>query len=254
MVAVGSLFGVITGVLRARKSGQDPARVLDLALWVLMAGLIGSRVNFVLTQYDWTGESKSVLNIIKVFFQFRQGGLVFYGGFLLAVVVGIIYLRVKKLNVWTYADLAAPSVALGIAFARIGCYLNSCCWGKVCSENFPFHVVFPEGSLPPATHRNVPLYPTQLISSLNALILYAALAFIYRRKRFEGQVFCLLGILYAPARFLIEILRDDTEPVFLGVFTQAQAVGLFIFPLSVVAYFVLRARGKRETVPAPAKG
>jgi phosphatidylglycerol:prolipoprotein diacylglycerol transferase len=252
MVALGALVGVLAGVLRAKKSGENPANVLDLALWVLIAGLIGSRINFLITVLDWTGESKSFLNVIKVFFQFRQGGLVFYGGLLLAIPTGIAYLRIKKLNVWRYADIAAPSVALGIAFARIGCYLNGCCWGRICSESFPFHVVFPKGSLPPATHINVPLIPSQFISSLNALILSLLLAFVYRRKKFEGQVFSLFGALYSLTRFLIEFLRDDTPSDFLGVFTQAQAVSLFLFPASLVLYFVLRARGSGETVSASA--
>ncbi len=248
MVASGSLVGVLIAVFRTKKSGENPANLLDLALWVLIAGLIGSRINFLITQENWTGESKSILNVIKIFFQFRQGGLVFYGGLLLAIPVGITYLTLKNLNVWKYADIAAPSIALGIAFARIGCYLNGCCWGKMCSERFPFHVAFPEGSYPADFyHRaDVPLYPTQFISSFNALTLFVVLSLVFRRRKFDGQVFCLLGILYALTRFLIEFLRNDTEPVLLGVFTQAQTVGMLLLPVSVVMYFVLRAKAKRE--------
>jgi phosphatidylglycerol:prolipoprotein diacylglycerol transferase len=249
LIAVGAAVGVLTGVYRAKRSGEKANDVLDLALWVLIAGLVGARVFYLISDMDWTGESKSFLNVIRVFFKFRGGGLVFYGGLLLAIAVGVVYLMVKRLNLWKFADIAAPSVAIGIAFARIGCYLNGCCWGKVCSEHFPFHVSFPEGSFAAIFYGkpNLPLYPTQLLSSLNAAILFVLLSVIYRRRKFDGEVFWLFIALYSVTRFSIEFLRGDNKPVFLGVLTVSQAVSLFLFPAAIVALFVLTARARRET-------
>jgi len=248
MVAIGAFAAVLTAAFRAKESDENPTHILDLALWVLIAGLVGARVFYLFSDMDWTGESKSLLNVTKVFFQFRQGGLVFYGGLLLAIPVGIVFLVRKKLSVWKFADIAAPSVAIGIAFARIGCYLNGCCWGKRCSVDFPFHVAFPEGSF--AAHcygkANVPLYPTQFISCLNAAILFVFLTIIYRRRRFDGQVFWLFIAMYSLTRFAIEFLRGDNQPVFRGVFTVSQAISLLLLPTSLVMLFVLWTRGKRK--------
>ena len=258
LVAIGTLVGVSLGVVRARKSGVKSTDVLDLALWVLIAGLVGARMFYLISEVDWTRESRSFLNVIKVFFKFRQGGLVFYGGLLLAIAVGIVYLVVKKLSVWKFADIAAPSVAIGIAFARIGCYMNGCCWGKPCPEGSPFRflcVAFPKGSLPAGFYgqANLPLYPTQFIHSINALMLFVVLSIIYWRKKFDGEVFWLFVAMYAVTRFSIEFLRGDNQPVFLGTFTVSQAVSLVLLPASLIALFVLRARARREaehTVPS----
>ncbi len=252
MIAIAAAVAILTGVFRARESGEKANDVLDLFLWVLIAGLVGARVFYLFSDMDWSGESKSLLNVIRVFFQFRQGGLVFYGGLLLAVAVGIAYLSAKKLNVWKFADIAAPSVAIGIAFARIGCYLNGCCWGKRCSVDFLFHVAFPEGSF--AAYRygaaNVPVYPTQLMSSLNAAILFVLLTIIYRRRRFDGEVFWLFIAMYSVTRFAIEFLRGDNPRIFLHTFTVSQAVSLVLLPASLVMLFVLRARAKRKAESA----
>ncbi len=247
MIAVGSLFAVLTGVSRAKQSGEKPENILDLALWVLIAGLLGARVFFLISDMDWTGQSTSLFGVIKAFFQFRQGGLVFYGGLLLAIPVGILYLKVRKLAVWKYADIVAPSIPLGIAFARVGCYLNACCFGKPCPLNFPFPVTFPEGSFPEMFYHkaNIPLYPTQFISSISALILFVVFSILHRRKKFDGQIFWLFCAAYAVTRFLIEFLRGDNQPVFFKTFTVSQGVGLFLLPTSLLMYFVFRARAKR---------
>jgi phosphatidylglycerol:prolipoprotein diacylglycerol transferase len=246
LTAIGALFAVLTAVARAKRSGENMTNVLDLALWVLIAGLIGSRIFYLTSYMHWTGKSQSFFGVIKAFFQFRQGGLVFYGGLLLAIPVGIIYLVVKRLNVWRYADIAAPSVAIGIAFARIGCYLNGCCWGKHCSVNFPFHVAFPADSLAADYGEGgIPLYPTQFISSINAAILFVVFALFYPRKKFDGQVFWLFCAAYAVTRFLIEFLRGDSLHVVFGTFTISQGVSLLLFPASLIMYFVLRAKAKR---------
>lgn len=247
MIAIGVAVAVLTGVFRARESGEKTNDVLDLALWVLIAGMVGARVFYLISDMDWTGESKSFLNVVKVFFQFRQGGLIFYGGLLLAIAVGIVYLVAKNLSVWKFADIVAPSVAIGIAFARIGCFLNGCCWGKRCPENFPFALIFPKGSLAASYGEGgVPLYPTQIISCVNATLLFVVFSIIYRRKRFDGQVFWLFVAAYAATRFSIEFLRGDNQPVFLNVFTVSQGVSLFLLPTSLLLLFVLRARAKRK--------
>ena len=249
MIAIAAAVAVLTGVFRAKESGEKTNDVLDLALWVLIAGMVGARILYMISDMDWTAESKSLLNVLKVFFQFRQGGLVFYGGLLLAIAVGIIYLVAKKLNVWKFADIGAPSVAIGIAFARVGCLLNGCCWGKRCPEDFPFALVFPKESLAASYGEGgVPLYPTQIMSSLNATILFVLLTIIYHRRRFDGEVFWLFVAMYAVTRFAIEFLRVNPR-LLLHTFSVSQGVSLFLLPPSLVMFFVLRARAKRKAEP-----
>jgi prolipoprotein diacylglyceryltransferase len=102
-------------------------RIRDLTLWIFLGGIIGARV-FYMWQY-WHEIEEPLFE----FFQFWRGGIVFYGsaiGGLLAALIGQRYLlRQFDISAWQLADLLAPSIAIGLAIGRIGCFLNGCCWG-----------------------------------------------------------------------------------------------------------------------------
>ncbi len=111
-----------------------------------------------------------------------------------------IYLRWKKLPVWKIADILAPSIALGSVFGRAGCLLNGCCYGRPC--DLPWAIQFPNGSaawdqqfhagLVGATGPSLPIHPTEIYDGLLNLILYVFLAWLFRRKKFDGQIFATL--------------------------------------------------------------
>src|SRR5438876_904817 len=102
-------------------------RVRDLVLWTFLGGILGARI-FYMVQYR-----DKVQNPLIEFFQFWNGGIVFYGSALGGVLVALLAHRylLRKFNVsaWHLADLLAPSIAIGLAIGRIGCFLNGCCWG-----------------------------------------------------------------------------------------------------------------------------
>jgi len=139
-------------------------------------------------------------------FMIHHGGLVFYGGLLGASLAGIIYIRVRQLPLWKVADILAPSIALGYVFGRIGCLLNGCCYGRICDQ--PWAIRFPSEH---GTHGQ-PVHPTQIYDSLLNLGLYLALAWLYRRKKFDGQVFAAYLMCYAVTRSFVEMFRGDYPP------------------------------------------
>jgi phosphatidylglycerol:prolipoprotein diacylglycerol transferase len=111
----------------------------------------------------------------------------------------------KKLPLWKVADILAPSVALGYVFGRVGCLLNGCCYGRACS--LPWAIRFPaDNPLNPPTH---PVHPTEVYESLLNLGLYAVLAWLFRRKKFDGQVFSVYLVSYALLRSFVEMFRGD---------------------------------------------
>ena len=132
---------------------------------------------------------------------------------------------------------------LGLFFGRIGCYLNGCCWGKRSSS--AWGVIFPRGSLPWRSQYDahliaraaeaLPVHPTQLYESVACLLIALFLFFYARpRKKKEGEVFALMLMLYAVARSVVEILRDDDRGVFLGGHlstSQLLSIPLFGFGL-----------------------
>jgi len=150
-------------------------------------------------------------------FMVWRGGLVYYGGLVGASLGFILYARLKKLPLWKGADILAPSIALGYVFGRIGCLMNGCCYGRVCE--LPWAIQFPNNPMHGtssmlrvwlgATDRSLPVHPTQIYESLLNLALYAGLAWLYRRKKFDGQVFATYLVCYAILRSFVEMFRGD---------------------------------------------
>jgi phosphatidylglycerol:prolipoprotein diacylglycerol transferase len=212
----------------------------------LFFALIGTRALFLFQhseEYSW-----------KVFRNW-QSGFVLYGGLITGIAAGILYIKMRGFSVAQIADLCAPSIMLALAFGRIGCFLNGCCHGKVCN-GFP-GVSFPPDS--PAARwqhkgwneRSDPVHPTQLYETAAALAFFFFLSWLYKKKRkAQGEVFLVMGMLYGAWRFLIEFMRGDERPQWLGELSYSQVVSLVIFGVAGVWLFLLRSRPPSEE-PAP---
>jgi phosphatidylglycerol:prolipoprotein diacylglycerol transferase len=169
----------------------------------------------------------------------QRGGLVFYGGLIGAALGGMLYARMKKLPLWKLGDVLAPSIALGYVFGRIGCLLNGCCYGK--PSNLPWAIRFPADN--PNHPPTIPVHPTQIYDALLNLILYAGLAWLYRRKKFDGQVFGTYLLGYACTRSFVELFRGDYTPIHVhGGLTPAHLISIGVFATGVVLLVVLRRR------------
>jgi len=177
----------------------------------------------------------------------RAGG-VFYGGLIGAVLATAVLLRRRGIAFWTFADAAAPSIALGQAFGRVGCFLAGCCWGRECS--LPWAVTFTS----PVAHENVgvplgvPLHPTQVYEVLGTLLLCALLV-RFERRAFSGETFARYVLGYALLRGAIELVRGDPRGEVFGVMSTSQFIALCGVVLGL-AIFALRRR--IPSVPKPA--
>lgn len=185
--------------------------------------------------------------------KFWAGGLTYYGGFLGATAGAVWLLRRDKFPFWKAADMAGFAVPLGLAFGRMGCLLAGCCFGA--QSNLPWALSFPPRS--PASEEQAknhvlesvrmwsnPVHPTQIYESAASLGIAAVLLFwLLPRKRYDGQVFAGFLVLYAVARFVIEILRRDARGGAGGLSTS-QLIGL---GLVAGAFAVHRLRGMRRS-------
>src|SRR5690606_18119043 len=141
-------------------------------------------------------------------FMIQRGGLVFYGGFFGAVIAGLIYVRRKKIPLFKFADVLAPSISLVHALGRIGCLMTGSCYGKVCHA--PWAIPFPVGHVThPAGSSALPVHPTQIYESLLNFALYFFLAWLFRRKKFDGQILASYLLGYAVVRSFVETFRAD---------------------------------------------
>ncbi|MCJ7497615.1 MAG: prolipoprotein diacylglyceryl transferase, partial [candidate division Zixibacteria bacterium] len=130
------VFAFITGIIlalwRSKKEGVKPEKIIDLTLLVLISSLLGSRLFYVVYHLDeFQGHFWDVINPFQSSGEIGIGGLSMMGGVVLSVVAGAVYLFLKKMPVWKIADIVSPSFASGLGFARIGCFLNGCCPGKI---------------------------------------------------------------------------------------------------------------------------
>ena len=239
------LSAIWLGRRMAQKQGIDPRHINDFGFVALISGIFGARLTYVLLNLR---EYDSLWSMLDV----RRGGLVFYGGLIAGVGAVVWSARRRDIPIPKVADLCAPAIPLGISFARIGCFLNGCCFGDPAPKWLPWAVRFPRESFAYARHQHkypqlldrapdasLPVHPAQLYAALAALALSIVLLYSLRWLRREGQVFCLLGLLYSVARFLLEAVRDDTDPLVLGL-TFSQCVSVVLF--AVCAYLMRQAQ------------
>ncbi len=149
MLMIGFLTGIWSCMRRAQKVRSDPDIVLNAGFLALIFGVFGARVFYVVHYWDSHFRGRGIMSAFDV----TSGGLEFYGGFIAAVVAILIYLRIKGYSARLFLDIMAPGVMWGLAFGRLGCTLNGCCFGGTCPTNFPWPlaVTFPYAS-PAHTH------------------------------------------------------------------------------------------------------
>ena len=234
ILALGFLVGMVLILLKARKKGIPIERVTELCCLSIFSVFIGARSLYVLLDLP------SFLNDPVRIFKVWEGGLVFYGGLILAAGVGFGYMRWHRLPLWKITDLFAPAIALGLFFARIGCFIAGCCYGK--ETSLPWGVTFTDPQSLARLHAR--LHPTQLYEAAAGLVLFLFLIQMEKRQSFDGQIFWLFLLLYSVLRFLIEFLRDDPRgfPVWAALSTS-QTVGIF---LAIFSVFMLLFIGMKQ--------
>ncbi|MCX6356387.1 MAG: prolipoprotein diacylglyceryl transferase [Candidatus Aureabacteria bacterium] len=252
-VALGFLLGMMNAARRARRYGWSAETIYDTCLCAIIAAIVGARILYIL---DNPGEfAGSPLDYFMVW----KGGLVYYGGVIGAVIAGALYLKLKGRGVLEGFDIIIPSVALGHAIGRVGCFLNGCCFGRISS--LPWAVRFPPespaylyqlcetGQIQPGSAWSLPVHPTQLYEALLEFMICGFLASLFWRKRFHGQIFFLYFVIYGTCRFAVETMRAD-YPVLIGVcgfginLPQVMSV-LMMIAASVVLLWMRRRAGGR---------
>jgi len=232
---------------RARRERLDPEVIMDMAFWVFLFGMVGARL-FYCIEY-WGTEIKTLWEVL----QYWKGGIVFYGGLIGSIVAFFVYRRSRPFPLRPYMDVLAPSIAIGLMFGRLGCFLNGCCYGHVCQ--LPWAVSFPKPSPPWAHHHTVgmipegalqslPIHPTQIYSAIDGLVLLLLLSAYFPFRRRDGEVMGLLMVTYPISRFLIEFLRNDEGAFFAGLtISQNISVALFVVGLAFWAWLIKQPDG-----------
>ena len=218
-----------------RRIGRPFDPLGNLVISLMVSGVVGSRIAYVIEH--WKSEfAADPMSVIRV----DQGGLMFYGGFILAAAVFAGWCFFKKEKPLVLADLLCVVVSLGHAFGRIGCFFYGCCYGKQCDSSVA--VSFPRGSpawyeqlnaaqIASSARESLPVLPTQLFEAGANLLLFCALFLFYRKFGRGTTALYLIG--YAMIRFGMEYLRGDPRAA-VGPFSISQTISLALFSVGVL--------------------
>jgi phosphatidylglycerol:prolipoprotein diacylglycerol transferase len=269
-----------------RSSGVNPDGILDLGILMVVAGVLGARILSVIAdghfwdyvhlctdpmRVDWPISKAACMSerysgmwdpVLRVchpdyrdclsWLKFWRGGLAFYGGLILASVSGFVFLRLKRMPVMRVVDASGWAIPFGLAWGRIGCIFNGCCFGSTTDSGFAFF--FPAGSQASLEQfragliaspglPSLPVIPTQWVEAAGAfLIALVCYQVVERRKRFSGQTFFVFVILYAALRFIEEIWRRDDRGELLGLSTSQLIAVASIACVAVMYAVILRMR------------
>ncbi len=243
MLAIAFWLGIELSCRLARRRRIDPTKIIDLGIVVLISSVVGSRLLFVATHLsDYSNDALGV-------FRIWEGGLSFYGGLAAAVLFGIGYIVREKLPVSEVTDIVTPQIALGISLARIGCFLNGCCFGKEC--NLPWAVHFPPDSQAGWTMGHAGIHPTQLYAVAANFGIFIFLRYLLKRKLPSGSIFYSFLMLYGIWRFSIDFLRYYEPNMYIaqlgGAITWTQVASLGISAVGLIKLFGLRSRNRHAT-------
>lgn len=255
MLIVAVSLGLLLAVWRSRREKLDPNLILDLSSWIIIGGLVGARLLYVM---EYWGETiTNAREIMHVW----EGGIAFYGSVIGAAAAFFLFRVFREFPVLATLDAIAPSIALGIAMGRIGCFLNGCCYGELCP--IPWLAVrFPKESPAWLAQRaqgliarnapwSLPIHPTQLYSAVDGLIILMLLSAYYPIRRRDGEVIGLLMLTYPITRFMVDRLRDDETGLLFGM-TSAQMISIMLLGLGLVYWSLIRSRKSKlwvETKP-----
>ncbi len=246
LIATGLILAYRMFRKRAPGLGLNESEASNLIFLLFFSGVLGARAYFVI--WNW---SEFFAGNPREIFMIQHGGLVFFGGFLAACTTLILWTRLKKKPLPLVADALVPSLALGHAFGRLGCFMQGCCYGKPCDH---FWAVRPES---PAEVAGMAIHPTQIYEFLGLLNIVCTLLVLERTARYPGKLAWSYCLLYSMLRFLVEFWRGDVPHDILGRFTLAQAVSGVIFVVAWVgmtrsamrAFRVQRTLIRQATTP-----
>lgn len=224
LVAAGVLMGLWYARHYAAHAGMDPERVWNLGIYIVLAGLAGAKLWYVLSNGSYFLRHKNEIFALATL----QSGGTFYGGFIGALLVVLIYAHFQRIPLLSLVDCYSAGLPLGHAIGRLGCFAAGCCYGK--PTFLPWGVTFTSARAAElvGTPLNIPLHPTQLYEAGAEIFNFFVLILLARKQRFRGEIFATYILLYGIERGLIEFDRwDPGRTLFLhGRFSLMQVVSL----------------------------
>ena len=246
LVSLGVLIGLWISVRNSQREGINPEKAWNFGILVVLCGILGSKILYILVDLSYyTSHPREIFSLSTL-----QAGGVFSGGLIAALIAAAWYIRKNQLPALTTCDAFAPGLALGHAIGRVGCFSAGCCWGKPTNHFWGVTFTNPLAQQWVGTPLGQALEPTQLFEAAVELANFLLLMWLFKRKKFDGQVFGAYLFLYGFARYFLEFLRDDPGrgEVFGGMMTGTQLIAILL----VIGGGILWLRRTPKTATATA--
>ncbi|MCQ2508207.1 MAG: prolipoprotein diacylglyceryl transferase [Dorea sp.] len=249
-IGIGMLLGILMAQTYAKKAGHDPEIFLDIALYGIILGVIGARAYYVAFEWEMYKDN------LKDIFNLRLGGLGIYGGVLTAIVVIVVYAKIKKLPASVIYDGVAIGLPTGQMLGRWGNFFNREAFGEYTDGLFAMRIpvdVVRNRDITDMMRENmqtidgidfIQVTPTYLYESVLCLCIVIFLLLFIKHRKFDGQLFLFYSIFYGAGRFLIEGTRTDSLyiPVVGIKVSQLVAVCLITAGVVLMAYNLNKVR------------
>lgn len=252
LITLGILLAIVYALFRSKHEGIIVDDLLDIGIFAIIAGIIGARLYYVLTYgvgnfIDttsgtlWLRIYNSFVNIIAVW----SGGIAIYGAVIGGALAVYLVCRRKKINFLKAFDAIAPGVMIGQIIGRWGNFVNGEAYGGAVREDS--FLYFMRMGLVPNMDSYTRMYyyhPTFLYESLWNLLGFIIINALYKKKKFDGQVFLMYVTWYGFGRMFIEGLRTDS--LYVGVFRISQVVGFCCFTVGSALIFMGMRNAKKR--------
>lgn len=243
LVALAFLVALWMASRFARERHISSEKVVNLGVYCALMGMLGAKILMIVMDPEYRAHPAEIFSLATL-----QSAGIFFGGFILAVVFAIFYMRAQGLPLLATCDVFAPGLAIGHGIGRLGCFAAGCCWGK--PTRLPWAVTFKNTNATTGVPLGIPLHPTQLYEAFAEGIICLVLVRQLRRSHRDGQVIGLYGVLYGCVRFAVEFVREhDSSNPLGGPFTLEQWISLAV-ALAGVYLLVRHARTVHGAAPA----
>lgn len=259
IICIGIILAVTYSMLRAKYTEKISVdTITDLAFFLVIFGIIGARLYYVIFEFDnylVTGKGfiGNLWGTIKNAVAVWEGGLAIYGAIIAGFIVILIFCKIKKLQLMKVLDLAAPAVMIGQLIGRWGNFVNVEAYGSATALPWKMGIHVPDPLFENAAEmgmwvRETYVHPTFLYESLWNLLGFAVANLIYRKKKFNGQIFFFYIGWYGFGRMIIEGLRTDS--LYIGTLRVSQIIGLVTFAIGAFMSVFLYIKARKAHIDA----
>ncbi len=232
-ISLGLLLAFLLFLIEVNKRGFDVGMGVNLNFWALISALIGAKLLYLIENLGFIFQNPKVIII------FLKGGLSTTGALLGALLAIVIIFRKRKLDGFLWADMCAPSVALGQAVGKVGCLMAGCCYGI--PTDLPWGIVFTKSHIAPS---GIPLHPTQIYQIILNLLIFGFLFLRRKRVNFNGELILSYVFLYTVSKSVVGLFRARVPKEIFGFeMSISQIVNLTAVIAAAILYY--RIRGKK---------